>query len=146
MNVRIFFFLISMILTTGLFAAPRIDTDKPSSKPQVVYVPVPVNNAPIPSMQQLDPIERDKIIDQQLFAHFMSIVGNFGKVMLNPHSKENVTTNVANMIDGIVAVAHTISKGQRSNSPQAVNRLVNLIMRHFQHQQRMRLQKMHMPQ
>ena len=146
MNVRVVILLISMSLTTGLFSAPRPDTNKPA-QPQVVYVPVPVNaTTQTPSMQQLDPIERDKIIDQQLIAHFMSILGNFGKVMLNPHSKENVTTNVANMIDGIVAVAHTITKGQRSQSPQAVNRLVNIFMRHIQHQQRIRAQRMHMQQ
>lgn len=146
MNVRLFLLLISISSSAGLLAAPRRDANKPASSPQVIYVPVPVNQtAPTPSMQQLDPVERDKIVDQQLFAHFMSILGNFGKVMLNPHSKENVATNVAQMIDGIVAVAHTITKGQRS--PQAIHRLVNVFMRHLQYQRRMRMkQKMQLQQ
>jgi hypothetical protein len=133
--VHLIVFIISLNTIHYLFAAPRTHTRGNESSQQVVYVPVPVSQNYKTSSSQLDtldPIERDKIIDNQLFAHFMSILGNFGKVMLNPHDKENVTSHVAQMIDGIVAVAHTVTKVKRS--PQNFRRLVELFMQHLKYQ------------
>ena len=102
-----------------------------SEQPQIVYVPVPVNlQAAKP--QEIDPLERDKQIDQQLFVHFISILGNFGKILLDPDDKYNVTTNVANMINGIIAVAQTVTKNHRSR--EEVNRIVEAFIKYLQQQ------------
>jgi len=142
-NIRLLLFAVNIVSVGSLVAAPRPYTSQKNTEAKFIYVPVPINTQTTRVTQAeydaMDPIERDKVMDNQLFAHFMSILGNFGKVVLNPHDKENVTTNVAQMIDGIVAVAHTVTKTTRSR--QKFRNLVRLFMQHYRYKQYMQAQQ-----
>ncbi|MEX0939895.1 MAG: hypothetical protein WDZ41_00880 [Candidatus Babeliales bacterium] len=125
MKYGLFFLLLFLGIIQNNLAAPRQKIRSQSE--QVVYVPVPTppSNTSVP----INPLERDKLMDQALFAHFVSILGNFGKVLLDPHNKENVTTHVANMIDGIVSVAQTVTRSRmQAETPLVLKRIALALM------------------
>lgn len=115
-----------------ILAQPRRNAPVPQ-QPSIVYVPVGVN---LQSQQEIDPLKKDEEIDRQLFTHFISILGNFGKILINPDDKQNVTTNVANMINGIIAVAQTVTKTHRS--PVGLTRIIAAFMKRLQQQNELR--------
>lgn len=123
MNYR--FFWVLLISHTSLFCAFRnnipSDPHVQQQNPPVVYVPVPVSNP------NSNPIEADKKTDEALFGHFLGILGNFSKILINPHDKTNVTSNVTQMVDGVVSVFNELTK--RNNlSDQQLDNLVRLII------------------
>lgn len=132
-------FLVSLFFATlPLLSAPRqpksiVHRNKPNN---VVYVPVPANQT-----QEQDPLERDKEIDQQLMGHFITILGNFGKILVDPHDEKTVTTNVGHMINNIVSVAQTVMQKTRSDRKNFAQRLSLALIKYFQYQAYLQQQK-----
>ncbi len=105
---------------SSIFCAFRNNAaQNPQAQPEqpILYIPASEPNQ----------IEEDKKIDQALFVHFVKILGNFTKILINPHDKINVTSNVAQMIDGVVSVVHELTKRNNVRNQQLDN-LVRLIM------------------
>lgn len=74
-------------------------------KPQIVYVPVAVPQAPQPQQnQKLTESQKDEV----LFCNLLDILGNFGTVLLNKDNTPVALNGVSNMISGIVNAFHTI--------------------------------------
>lgn len=119
--------LISLLIPFSTFTASRLKTDKQTKQQQqqVVYVPVPAEQTAV------NPIERDKEIDNQLFLHFLYILGNFGKVLLDPHNLQNVALHVGGMIDGFISVAQTVMKTPKNHRPIMVSRLGLLVIKYL---------------
>jgi hypothetical protein len=84
---------------------------------QIVYIPVPVNK---PAQ-----IDHDKKTDDILFGHFVTILGNFGKLFLDPENRDNAKASVSNIIDSVVAVAQELTR--RGLSPDRKEKIIALL-------------------
>jgi hypothetical protein len=113
----------------GNAASRSAGLEQMQQQPQIVYVPIPLNTQ-TGNPEEIDPIEADKQLDKQLFNHFISILGNFGKIILNPNDTQNATTHAAHMIDGIIAVAQTLTRTYRS--PVGLDRIIAAFIRYIQ--------------
>ncbi len=125
MKHRLLFFSFILFIFSAVNGASRKPkkTSANSPEPTIVYVPVPVEN-------RLDPIEEDKKLDQKLFGHFIKILGNFGKILVDPHDKMNVTSNATQMINGVISVAQELLK--RNISPGMREKMIFGLIRHVQ--------------
>lgn len=104
--------LILLLLTTGItntairknIATPNVagNQNTETEQPQIIYIPVPV--LPAATAQSNEQQQRD------LFLTFMSIAGNFGKILLNPNDTPHVIEGVNTIIDGIMYAAEIATK------------------------------------
>ena len=123
MKYRLLWLLLLFANSSTFCAFRSKTTNDPQIQPeqQIVYVSVPVSDRP-------NPIEEDRKTDQALFVQFVKILGNFSKILIDPHNKPNVTSNVAQMVDGVVSVVHELTK--RNNlTEQQLDNLVRLVLR-----------------
>jgi len=93
-------------------------------QPQIIYIPVPITptSCESPNEQQ----QRD------LFLTFMSIAGNFGKILLNPDDTPHVIEGVNTIIDSIMHAADIATRA--SNRAGNNSALVQAIAHYIQQQ------------
>lgn len=70
----------------------------------------PIEEKPKPTQHQIS-----DDVDGQLFTYFISILGRFIQILLDPHNKPSVTMHVTQMVNDVIGVAQTVTKGSNRN-------------------------------
>lgn len=97
-------FMLTLALVASCNAEETQQQNNQEQKPQVIYVPVPVQQQNTQQNPKLTESQKDEI----LFCDLLGILGNFGQVLLNKENTEVALQGVSNMISGIVSAFHTI--------------------------------------
>jgi cell wall assembly regulator SMI1 len=117
MNYRYLVIFLCVSQTGDAAVRSSQSSGSPAQEPSVVYVPVPVGSENNPYLTNTQPaVKPTGHKEPNWFPYFMSIVGNIGKIFLNPHDRPHVKQHVSELIDNVVALAHEVSNRSGSRA------------------------------